>query len=721
MQIRNHEPSAATTFVANTIEQQPRPVTEASQPRPPSPRSIVCAGLFAAVLLAVFLTLGASVAQAQVTASNITSPAETKFFESRPKEEPTFTIAGTTVGSGNVDIRCYAGSSFVTFVKDVQVVDEGESGTFSEEYTLPINERITDGTCTLRAVPTESEPHLNPDPFTGPRLGLGEFYTLAAGSKIYDFFGASGQLAGYGDYRSFSAGGLYDGRAINSSTFASGPNLFYGNDAYAALTANGQQHSDVQVDGVNAYGSAAAESIEGSSEFSGFPVLNVSQNYDPSNGNLMIDEEEPLVKCEPDPTIYPPTSASCKSFASTGVELTRTIVQDHNGRQATISDTYESTDGLAHEVNLVSVEDAEEAEAGYEFPWVGGGYSTHQVGERIESHPPAPASVFVNYNNALEDGSEGGGQGAITFSTPPDRFEFGEAGILAESAEFPAKRHLMAEFTRTVPARGRSLKLTQIFSWAFKQADAHTMASEAEAAIRPKVAIMSPASGMTVGQASMPVSGTVTAGGNGMPEAVDINGVTVPVADNGGWSATVALNAGENTITASTTDPGGIGASAQIAIAYQPPVTSLPTQPALAASPSPPAPPGPPAKAAATIAKSGFNAKYVWLRLACQLELPCTGKASDTAKLKVTIKSKKGAHPVTRIEHMTVASGNFSISAGNTATIKLKMTNSAKALVARLGKLFTTVRVTLDQPGNSHTPVTAFLIIRKPPAKHNRH
>ena len=220
--------------------------------------------------------------------SKITSPADPSFFESQPKNEATFTIAGTTVGSGNVDIRCYAGGTFVTFAKDVPVKDNGESGTFSEEFTLPINEKITDGTCTLRAVPTESEAHLNPDPFTGPRLGLGEFYTRAIGSgsneKTYDFFGASGQLAGYGDYRSFSAGGLYDGRAINSSTFASGPNLFYGNDAYAALTGKGQKHSDVQVDGVNAFGSAAAQSVEGSTEFSGFPVLRVSQNYDSSNG-----------------------------------------------------------------------------------------------------------------------------------------------------------------------------------------------------------------------------------------------------------------------------------------------------------------------------------------------------------------------------------------------------------------------------------------------------
>ena len=86
MQVSSHEPSAATNLLANTIEQQPRPISEASQTRPLSPRSTVCAGLFAAVVLAVFLALGASVAQAQVESSNITSPADPSFFESQPKQ-----------------------------------------------------------------------------------------------------------------------------------------------------------------------------------------------------------------------------------------------------------------------------------------------------------------------------------------------------------------------------------------------------------------------------------------------------------------------------------------------------------------------------------------------------------------------------------------------------------------------------------------------------------
>ena len=181
-----------------------------------------------------------------------------------------------------------------------------------------------------------------------------------------------------------------------------------------------------------------------------------------------------------------------------------------------------------------------------------------------------------------------------------------------------------------------------------------------------------------------------------------------------------SADAGQNTITASTTDPGGIRASAQITVAYQPPATSPPAEPALASSPSPP-PPVSPTEAAATIAKSGFNGRFVWLRLTCHPGLTCAGRASDTAKLRVTVKGKRGGHRRTRIEQLTVATGGFSISPGATATIKLKMTNSAKALVARLGKLFTTLRVTLNQPGNSHTPVTASLVIRKPPARHNRH
>jgi hypothetical protein len=708
----------------DTIAQQPRPTIEDGRPRRVSLRRVALAGLLAAVVLA----LGASAAQAEVTASNITSPANPSFFQSQPGAEPKITIAGTTESNeanGDVEIRCYYGTGTTSerFSEDVHVEYPGAStsGTFKQELTLPANRNLA-GTCILRAVPLGSGSKGNSEQYKGPRLGLGlnEAFALTKEPNkgdLYDFFIASGQLAGYGDYSSFSFGGLYDGYPVNPKT-ETGGYLFFGNDAYPALRS--APHSDVQVDGVDAFGSAAAQHILAglSEDFPHFPGLTVAQNYDSANGNLTIRESEPLVKCEPQPRVYPPTEQSCSEFEFTGVTVQRTIVQNHDGRQATITDSYLSTDGAAHQLKLISVENAKQADAGYDFPWKDGSVYTEPVAERISSPATAPASVFVQY----EVGNQEEPQGAITFSTAPDWFEFGNEGILVEGeGSKKAETHLWAGFARTVPAGG-SLTMTQVFSWALnepgeeKEAAAHTLAAEAEAALKPKIAIMSPATGMTVGQPSVAVSGNVTAGGNGMPQTVTINGESVPVAANGGWSATVPLASGQNTITASTTDPGGVGASAQIAVAYQPPV--LPQPPASSLAPTPPAAP---AKAAATIAKSGFTGKNVWLTVSCHRELACTGKASVTAKLKVTSKGKRTGHRMTRIEHINVGAGNFSISPGATETIRLKLTSSAKALVARLGKLFTMVRVTLNQPGNSHTQMTAFLVIRKVPAKHGRH
>ena len=262
--------------------------------------------------------------------------------------------------------------------------------------------------------------------------------------KIYDFEALSSQLSGYAEYESFSGGGLSEAQPLNTTTFEAGANLFTGSDGYPWSTGSGSTRSYVQVDGQNAFGSTAAyeilaTAVPSSSEFAGFPELTVSDEYDHSTGDLTIHESEPLVKCNSEPT-YPPQAGVCTEFVSTGVTVERTIVQNEGGRQATVSDKYLSTDGITHTVNLISLEDAQEAKAGYDFPWVDGStYHEHTAGEPIAAPPGAPAKVFVGFNNRLADGNEKGAQGAITFSSPPNGLEFVAKGLTGNT-------HLTASF-----------------------------------------------------------------------------------------------------------------------------------------------------------------------------------------------------------------------------------------------------------------------------------
>jgi hypothetical protein len=301
-----------------------------------------------------------------------------------------------------------------------------------------------------------------------------------------------------------------------------------------------------------------------------------------------------------------------------------------------------------------------------------------------------------------------GPAGAITFSSPPNGLEFVEKGIFGST-------HLTASFQRTVPAC-QPLAMTQVFSWAFTNAEAQTLAATPTLT----AAIAAPAGGATVSTSTVTVSGTVTAGRNGLPAAISVNCQSVPVEGGGAWSAVVPLAVGANTITATTTDPSGASTSAQIAVTYAPP----------AAPPAPPPPVTSPAvasptagaggavvKASATITKSSYNGHEVLLTIACSAAgAACSGKATVTAKVTVTVKDKSG-HRKTRTEKITVAAGNFSIAPGHSETIKLKLTRTAAKELARLGKLAATITATLSQANKTSTAVTAHLTLHKATAK----
>jgi hypothetical protein len=464
-------------------------------------------GLAALVLSAIF---GVSSANAAVTSSHVTVPSSPSFFQENQNNtmDPAhqITISGTTTNNGtagNVDLVCTfqntSGTSDSTIQSNVPV---GPSGSFTFSGPVPNFERA----CVIRAVPAGGPLPTDLSPFTGPTVGLGGFFLskLTAGpntGNVFTFDDQAAQLTGAGNYHSLGGGGIFDAFPIQPGTLVLGADMYFGGDYVSDANAD---RSDLEIDGVPAYAAATAEDlITGSENFSGLPSITFSTSQDPTTGDLTVHESETLVKCEPAPATYPATATSCTSFASTGVKFERTIVQDQGGRQAHFTDTYSSSDGQAHSLDLRYGQDFDNADAGFNFPWVdGGSYNTHAAGDTIAPPPSAPATVFVNFDNTKSSGDLTSAQGAITFAQAPSALNFLAKGLSATNGD----THLFASFARSIPAGG-SATLRTAYSWAYTIADAHTLAATAEQSFTAPGATTGSASSITTTGAS--VSGSV--------------------------------------------------------------------------------------------------------------------------------------------------------------------------------------------------------------------
>jgi hypothetical protein len=540
-------------------------------------RRAVIAALAAALVFAVAPGVAQAAEVDKIEETSITAPADPTFVLLNAGAK--LTVSGSVLHAKDrkegVNIACYwetsAGVTESVVLAEAVHVDYTKttpiSGTFSIPVSLPAPAFTSEPepiACRLRAVPQEELFTPEPStlaPFSGPRLGAAGFtpVTVAEGpnkGRVVNFEAFSAQLGGYGAYESFGYNGVIAGVPENPITSAEGRNLFVANDTFEA--------PGLQVDGISAFAPGdAATLFSKSANLSGLPELNASEDYNTTNGDLTIHESEELVKCAPEAAVYPPTATSCTSFVPTGVSLQRTIVQEQAGEHATVSDTYLSTDGLAHTLNLTSLEEAEETSARYNFPWVDGAtYKEHKAGEVIPG-PGGPANVFVSFNGEA-DGSAKGAQGAITFASAPSKLAFAETGGLGTL--------LTASFERSIPAGG-STTLEQSFSWAFTEAQARTLAGG------PVVSIASPVNGATIFTPAVTVTGSVVSLGNGLPATISVNGQSVPVAENGQWSTSVPLSVGANTVTAKATDSLGDSHSAQIEVSYVLPPTVV-TSPA---------------------------------------------------------------------------------------------------------------------------------------------
>lgn len=536
-------------------------------------------------------------AQATVTTTDITSwtssssgtPANSSYLISYDNQPTTLSVVGTAQGAANgdhVDIVCFYGSSsqFKTLASNLAV----SNGAFATSTSSPPQLRqIAGHACRLRAVPTGHESTGDSSVFAGPDVAVAEtalLPTISGGpnhGKAYNFYVNGMTFTGYAAWKAPGTGGCGPYAAPVDPAFDIGnfPVDCMGSLLDDDLGTFGRR-SEVQVDGRNAYDAASAEALfprtsgldNGSQDLLGFPSMNVSIDWDPSSGQISSRSVESWASCH-GPDLYKPTTVvACPSFDDTGVSLTRVVTSSDGGRVITVNDTWSSTDGQSHSIDLLYDDFAgvfgdEDGERGWQLPGQTG-FTRYAAGASVPAPTTAPGSILTRTNLSAADGDPSEGFGAITFGHAPSALRF------AGSAELEEDQLL------TVPA-GASTSLSYVYSVGYSLADVTGLAMAAQDRFQPiTVQITPPAGGTTVSTPNVTLTG-IAAAGSGIKSLV-VAGQSIPLAPDGSWSAQTTLSPGSNTITALATDAAGATSQALVTIVYQPP-----------AAPPPPTPPMP--------------------------------------------------------------------------------------------------------------------------------
>jgi hypothetical protein len=574
--------------------------------------------LWIAAIIATIAVLGLApaAAQATVTTTNITSwtsdnsgtPPNSPYLISYDNQPTRMVVTGTAHGaltSDRVDIVCYSGASsqFKTLATNLAVHADG-SFTTNTGNSAPQLSQIAGRACRLRAVPHNGAGTGDKSVFAGPNLAISEtalLPTISGGPNNgapYNFYvngvtftataawKAPGTPAASG---AGACGGPYAAPVDPAFDVGNFPidcvGSLFGDDLG---TFGGR--SEVVIDGRNAYDPAAAQGLiprtggldNGSQDLPGFPdptgdpstdkSLKVSVDFDPSSGQISSTMTEFFVSCHGTDPYKPLSIVACPSFDQTGVKLTRVTTTSDGGKVITLNDTWSSTDGQSHTLDLLYDDYAGVAgnaagERGWQFPGQSG-FSQYAADSSVPASGSAPGSILLRTNVSASDGDPNEGYGAITFGHAPAGLRFAGPSELEENQLL------------TVPASGTA-SLSYVYSIAASQADITGLAMAAQDRFQPAaVRIASPADGTTVSSPNVTLTGTAAAG-SGIKSLV-VGGQAVPVASDGTWSAQVPLSSGSNPVTAVATDGAGATTQAQVTVVYQPPASPPPPPPVVA-------------------------------------------------------------------------------------------------------------------------------------------
>ena len=398
-------------------------------------------GFFAVTLLAAAGV--AAPAQAQVTGTQITTPADPShvlFYTSGPR---TLAVSGTATGSGAIDLVCVRGTVLHRLGGTAENVPVAADGTFSvpnaslDEPAERQNPEEPGRTCRLHAVPTGTTP-ADLRPYRGPVLHITKFSLLQVS-------GTGGQNDGLPTgYYLYAAG---HGRAIESGafgacgigslseSFATFEPLAWGIECSGSPTDRAQGgKAAVQIDGEPAYppasvdGGVGGAGVQGNTGFPRFEIPDVQ--FDKETGAVAVAETSALAKCAPD-NAYPVTIVGCHHFEDVPVKVTRTTAVAADRRHTTVVDRWSSTDGLPHRLDLrlyqaacLSVGDDCSDQIEYRFPGESA-YARHDANDATPRTGVVPGPFEARQPIFTREATEAlRGGGAIVPEQRADRARF---------------------------------------------------------------------------------------------------------------------------------------------------------------------------------------------------------------------------------------------------------------------------------------------------------
>jgi hypothetical protein len=424
-------------------------------------RGVAVAGLAVGTL--ALLTPVAAAQAAPVT--TITSPGHGAVVDAGRDdvagEDTTFEVRGTVADPTVREVRLFCldrragGLRTVALRTGIDVVD----GTF----TVPAS---TQGhPCRLAAVPVGVDPSSEADlaRYAGPVVRSGNAELERSSFRI-----TRSGLGGYAAHQPAGRCGLFSSRiASGAAPDVSAPVFFcsgnYGDwiEDRVGVTVDGRRGTLEPQDGAMTY----------------------DQTVDRVTGDVRILEVTNVRLCRAEGD-----DPCARRVGGAGVQLRRTTVQDHDGRQVRHADEWVSTDGRAHELQLLSLQiggpgepapilraltapSATPAPTSWSVPWVtGDAFRAFALNEVVPEAPAgSPATIRVRADDQAADGDPFTGQGAITWETSPQK------------VTFLSERSMLARFHRTVPAGG-SVTMRAAYSQAPSAREVRRLVADAHVA-----------------------------------------------------------------------------------------------------------------------------------------------------------------------------------------------------------------------------------------------
>jgi hypothetical protein len=504
------------------------------------------------------------------TFTKVTSPAHTLTYHDAIGGTNHLNVSGrTSLDVTQVDIDC------ITYIfdqqPDIQALATAvpvTAGSFSVNATFP----STPGAqCRLMAVPNGVDATTDYlGSFTGPIVYTDAFgLTRDSGHVAYSYSGYAEEgdgtalvtdagTCGTETLITIEAPQMLAGPIMTSCLFALGSGNFG--------PSGPSTRSAIQIDGRNAYLPSGVHSflIDSRTLTVTQSALTVKRSI-AHDGNVTFTESALLMRCSAS-NAYPPTTTSCPSIVSTGVRYERISTFERDGHQVKVRDSFTSTNHHAHSASLqyqASLENetassTAEGRIGYTLPGHGSTFHAASPGQTLHGFGSKAGTLLIRSDlHALPtDGNADTMAG--TWSRPPSKVFFG-----TQPDEF------QMQYALNIAAK-RPAFIGFAISERWRTADVKRLAAAGAADFVVKPVITSPHHGATIHGTSITVKGSLTAGANGLPTKVRVNGhaasITATSATHASYKVTFATSTGKHKIKVVATDAVGNSAASSTSV-----------------------------------------------------------------------------------------------------------------------------------------------------------